>query len=153
MLKSENFNVLHHRISAKEGVDLGKLYDYDIILLDLNLPDMSGYEVLRTLRVAKVKTPIPYFIRPRGHRRQSQGLGLSGPMIIWTKPFHKDDSSPAFMRSCGARKGHAQSSFRPGISSSIWIRNCRRSRAPACISPARNIKNAGAGFRCAKAPP
>ena len=29
----------------------------DIILLDLNLPDMSGYEVLRTLRVSKVKTP------------------------------------------------------------------------------------------------
>ena len=43
---------------GEEGIDLGKLYDYDIILLDLNLPDMSGYEVLRTLRVAKVKTPI-----------------------------------------------------------------------------------------------
>jgi DNA-binding response OmpR family regulator len=43
---------------GEEGADLGKLYDYDIILLDLNLPDMSGYEVLRSLRVSKVKTPI-----------------------------------------------------------------------------------------------
>jgi len=43
---------------GEEGVDLGKLYDYEIILLDLNLPDMSGYEVLRSLRVSKVKTPI-----------------------------------------------------------------------------------------------
>src|SRR5215207_4267352 len=57
MLKSENFNVYTTDL-GEEGVDLGKLYDYDIILLDLNLPDMSGYEVLRSLRVAKVKTPI-----------------------------------------------------------------------------------------------
>ena len=57
MLKSENFNVYMTDL-GEEGVDLGKLYDYDIILLDLNLPDMSGYEVLKTLRVAKVKTPI-----------------------------------------------------------------------------------------------
>jgi two-component system cell cycle response regulator CtrA len=51
MLKSENFNVYTTDL-GEEGVDLGKLYDYDIILLDLNLPDMSGYEVLRSLRVA-----------------------------------------------------------------------------------------------------
>ena len=57
---------------GEEGVDLGKLYDHDIILLDLNLPDMSGFEVLRSLRVAKVKTPI-YPVRPCRHRGQSQG--------------------------------------------------------------------------------
>src|SRR5438045_7941209 len=55
MLKSESFNVYTTDL-GEEGVDLGKLYDYDIILLDLNLPDMSGYEVLRTLRVSKIKT-------------------------------------------------------------------------------------------------
>src|SRR4029079_3787279 len=57
MLKSENFNTYTTDL-GEEGVDLGKIYDYDIILLDLNLPDMSGYDVLRSLRVAKVKTPI-----------------------------------------------------------------------------------------------
>ena len=57
MLKSENFNTYTTDL-GEEGVDLGKLYDYDIILLDLNLPDMSSYEVLRSLRIAKVKTPI-----------------------------------------------------------------------------------------------
>ena len=41
MLKSENFNVYITDL-GEEGVDLGKLYDYDIILLDLNLPDKIG---------------------------------------------------------------------------------------------------------------
>ena len=57
MLKSESFNVYTTDL-GEEGIDLGKIYDYDIILLDLNLPDMSGFEVLRSLRVSKVKTPI-----------------------------------------------------------------------------------------------
>ena len=57
MLKSESFNV-HTTDLGEEGIDLGKIYDYDIILLDLNLPDMSGFDVLRKLRVSKVKTPI-----------------------------------------------------------------------------------------------
>jgi two-component system cell cycle response regulator CtrA len=54
MLKS--FNIYTTDL-GEEGVDLGKLYDHDIILLDLNLPDMSGFEVLRSLRVAKRHTP------------------------------------------------------------------------------------------------
>ena len=48
MLNAEGFNVYTTDL-GEEGLDLGKLYDYDIILLDLNLPDMSGYEVLRKL--------------------------------------------------------------------------------------------------------
>ncbi|MGA6966214.1 MAG: response regulator, partial [Xanthobacteraceae bacterium] len=56
MLNSESFKVYTTDL-CEEGIDLGKLYDYDIILLDLNLPDMSGYKVLRSLRVSKVKTP------------------------------------------------------------------------------------------------
>src|ERR1700735_4634963 len=57
ILKSESFNVYTTDL-GEEGIDLGKLYDHDIILLDLNLPDMSGFEVLRSLRVSKVKAPI-----------------------------------------------------------------------------------------------
>ena len=53
MLKSESFNV-YLTDFGEEGIDLGKLYNYDIILLDLNLPDISGYEVVRALRLAKV---------------------------------------------------------------------------------------------------
>jgi two-component system cell cycle response regulator CtrA len=58
MLKSEGFNVYTTDL-GEEGVDLGKLYDYDIILLDLNLPDMSGFEVLRSLRVSAAGPAAP----------------------------------------------------------------------------------------------
>ena len=57
MLNAEGFNVYSTDL-GEEGVDLGKLYDYDIIILDLGLPDMSGYDVLKKLRTAKVSTPI-----------------------------------------------------------------------------------------------
>ena len=43
---------------GEDGLEIGKLYDYDIIILDLMLPDMDGYEVLRRLRASKVETPV-----------------------------------------------------------------------------------------------
>ena len=75
MLKSENFNTYTTDL-GEEGIDLGKLYDYDIILLDLTLPDMSGYEVLRNLRVAKVKTTDPDPLWHGQHRGQGEGPRL-----------------------------------------------------------------------------
>ncbi len=89
MLKSEGFNVYTTDL-GEEGVDLGKLYDYDIILLDLNLPDMSGVEVLRTLRVCKVKTPILILSALAGIENKVRGLGF-GADDYMTKPFHKDE--------------------------------------------------------------
>ena len=45
MLQNDGFNVYGTDL-GEEGLDLGKIYDYDIIILDLNLPDMHGYDVL-----------------------------------------------------------------------------------------------------------
>src|SRR5215212_4427631 len=89
MLKSENFNVYTTDL-GEEGVDLGKLYDYDIVLLDLNLPDMSGYEVLRSLRAAKVKTPTLILSGLASIDNKVKGLGFGADDYL-TKPFHKDE--------------------------------------------------------------
>ncbi|HUE64129.1 MAG TPA: response regulator transcription factor [Rhizomicrobium sp.] len=43
---------------GEEGVDIARHFEYDAIILDLGLPDMSGFEVLRTLRRAHVDTPV-----------------------------------------------------------------------------------------------
>jgi len=85
MLKSESFNVYTTDL-GEEGIDLGKIYDYDIILLDLNLPDMSGFEVLRSLRVSKVKTPILILSGLAGIEDKVRGLGF-GADDYMTKPF------------------------------------------------------------------
>ena len=85
MLKSESFNVYTTDL-GEEGVDLGKLYDYDIILLDLNLPDMSGYDVLKQLRVSKIKTPILILSGLAGIEDKVKGLGV-GADDYMTKPF------------------------------------------------------------------
>ena len=43
---------------GEDGLEIGKLYDYDIMILDLMLPDMDGLEVLRRLRDSRVQTPV-----------------------------------------------------------------------------------------------
>ena len=112
MLKSEGFNVYTTDL-GEEGVDLGKLYDYDIILLDLNLPDMSGYEVLKTLRVSKVNTPILILSGLAGIEDKVKGLGF-GADDYMTKPFHKDELIARIHAIVRRSKGHAQSVINTG---------------------------------------
>jgi len=47
MLKAAGFNIFTTDL-GEDGVDLGKVYEYDLIILDLGLPDISGYEVLNS---------------------------------------------------------------------------------------------------------
>ncbi|WP_176082569.1 response regulator transcription factor CtrA [Martelella sp. HB161492] len=112
MLKSENFNVYTTDL-GEEGVDLGKIYDYDIILLDLNLPDMSGYEVLKALRVAKIATPILILSGMSGTDDKVRGFG-SGADDYLTKPFHKEELVARIHAIVRRSKGHAQSVISTG---------------------------------------
>tara|TARA_R110002072_G_scaffold137700_1_gene280517 strand:- start:64 stop:765 length:702 start_codon:yes stop_codon:yes gene_type:complete len=112
MLKSEGFNIYTTDL-GEEGVDLGKLYDYDIILLDLNLPDMPGFDVLKTLRVAKVETPILILTGNADVDNKVRGLGY-GADDYMTKPFHKDEMVARIHAIIRRSKGHAQSVIKTG---------------------------------------
>ena len=89
MLRSENFHVRAVAL-GEEGVHLGKLNEHDFILLDLNLPDMSGYDVLRSLRTAMVKTPTLILSGLASVESKVKGLGFGADDYL-TKPFHKDE--------------------------------------------------------------
>src|SRR3984893_8386086 len=112
MLKSESFSICTTDL-GEDGVDLGKLYDYDIILLDLNLPDMSGFEVLRSLRISKVKTPILILSGLAAIEDKVSGLGY-GADDYMTKPFHKDELVARIHAIVRRSKGHAQSVIQTG---------------------------------------
>ena len=112
MLKSESFNVYTTDL-GEEGIDLGKLYDYDIILLDLNLPDMSGFEVLRSLRVSKVRTPILILTGLASIEDKVSGLGF-GADDYMIKPFHRDELIARIYAIVRRSKGHAQSVVNTG---------------------------------------
>ncbi len=112
MLKSESFNIYTTDL-GEEGIDLGKIYDYDIILLDLNLPDISGFEVLRKLRTSKVKTPILILSGLSGIEDKIKGLGF-GADDYMTKPFHKDELVARIHAIVRRSKGHAQSVINTG---------------------------------------
>jgi two-component system, cell cycle response regulator CtrA len=112
MLKSESFNVYTTDL-GEEGVDLGRLYDYDIILLDLNLPDMSGFEVLRSLRVSKVRTPILILSGLASIEHKVKGLGF-GADDYMTKPFHKTELIARVHAIVRRSQGHAQSVVQTG---------------------------------------
>jgi two-component system, cell cycle response regulator CtrA len=112
MLKSESFNVFTTDL-GEEGVDLGKPYDYDIILLDLNLPEMSGYDVLRSLRVSKIRTPILILSGLAGIEDKVRGLGF-GADDYMTKPFHNDELVARIQAIVRRSKGHVLSVINTG---------------------------------------
>ena len=112
MLKSEGFNVYTTDL-GEEGVDLGKIYDYDLILLDLNLPDMSGMEVLRTLRVGKINTPIMILSGTAEIETKVKTFSAGGDDYM-TKPFHKDELVARIHAVVRRSKGHSQSVIATG---------------------------------------
>ena len=112
MLTSESFNVYATHL-GEEGVDLGKLYDHDIILLDLNLPDISGFEVLRSLRVSRVRTPILILSGQASTVDKVKGLGIGADDYL-TKPFHKDELVARIHAIVRRSKGHSQSVIQTG---------------------------------------
>ncbi len=112
MLTHANLNVYATDL-GEEGIDLAKLYDYDLILLDMNLPDMNGHEVLRQLRIARVETPILILSGADDTESKIKGFGF-GADDYMTKPFHREELVARIHAIIRRSKGHSQSIIHTG---------------------------------------
>jgi len=112
MLTHANFNV-YCTDMGEEAIELGKLYDYDLILLDLDLPDMAGLDVLRQVRLARVDTPILILTGEDSTDAKLKGFG-GGADDYLTKPFHRDELVARIHAIIRRSQGHAQSVIHTG---------------------------------------
>ncbi len=112
MLKSEGF-VVDATDLGEDGLEIGKLYDYDIIILDLMLPDIDGFEVLRRLRAARVATPVLILSGLSEPDQKIKGL-RSGADDYLTKPFDKRELIARIHAVVRRSKGHSESVIRTG---------------------------------------
>ena len=112
MLTHANLNVYSTNM-GEEGIDLAKLYDYDLILLDLKLPDMTGHEVLRQVRLARVDTPILILSGSDDTENKIRGFGFGADDYL-TKLFHREELIARIHAIIRRSKGHSQSIIRTG---------------------------------------
>jgi two-component system cell cycle response regulator CtrA len=112
MLESESF-VVDSTDLGEDGLEIGKLYDYDLIILDLMLPDIDGYEVLRRLRSARVTTPVLILSGLTELDSKVKGLGFGADDYL-TKPFDKAELIARIHAIVRRSKGHSESVIRTG---------------------------------------
>jgi len=90
ILKKNHFNQVDVAFDGEEGVAFGLAYPYDVILLDVGLPKLNGFDVLKVLRDKKVQTPILMLTARSDTRDKVIGLN-SGADDYLAKPFDRDE--------------------------------------------------------------
>lgn len=112
MLKSDGY-VIDVADLGEDGLDLGKVYEYDIIILDLMLPDMDGFDVLKELRDSRVETPILILSGLGEMENKIKGLGFGADDYL-TKPFDKRELTARIQAIVRRSQGHSQSTIKIG---------------------------------------
>jgi two-component system cell cycle response regulator CtrA len=112
LLKSEGF-ICDITDLGEDGLEIGKLYEYDLIILDLLLPDMDGFEVVKRLRSSQVKTPILVLSGLNQTENKIKGLGFGADDYL-TKPFSKGELIARIHAIIRRSHGHSDSVINTG---------------------------------------
>ena len=84
-LKEEGYDVVQ-AYDAEEGLNYANYENFDVIILDLMLPKMSGFYIIESLRNKKIKTPILVLSAKDSVEDKVKGLSLGADDYL-TKPF------------------------------------------------------------------
>jgi two-component system cell cycle response regulator CtrA len=118
--------VVDHSDTGEEALELSRHYEYDIVLLDLILPDIEGFEVVRRLRIARNDTPVLILSGLTRPQAKVKGLGLGADDFI-TKPFDKAELLARMQAVVRRSKGFSQPTLRIGPvelnldSREVWV--------------------------------
>ena len=112
MLKSGGL-VVDTTDTGEEALELVRHYDYDIVVLDLMLPDMEGYEVVRRMRAARLETPVLILSGLSIPAAKIKGFGMGADDFI-SKPFDKDELLARMQAVVRRSKGYSQPTLRVG---------------------------------------
>jgi DNA-binding response OmpR family regulator len=94
--------------NGKQGLDLLKAHKYDIVLLDLMIPEIDGLKVLRNMRAWGINTPVLIITAKSSKEDVVRGLDTGSDDYL-TKPFSFEELLArirALLRRSAAREGH-----------------------------------------------
>ena len=133
-LTAEGHNVFITDL-GEEAIELVGLYDYDVVLLDLELDDMTGLDVLRQVRLEKVRTPVIVVTATADVETKVKALSAGADDFI-TKPFHKAELVARINAVVRRSRGHAESIIRTGdISVNLDTRSASVCDVPIHLTP------------------
>jgi two-component system cell cycle response regulator CtrA len=103
--------IVEHAATGEEAIDLTRHYEYDIVLLDVILPDIKGYEVVRRMRTLRNDTPVLILSGLSRPQAKVKGLSLGADDFI-TKPFNASELLARVQAITRRRKGYSQPTLR-----------------------------------------
>lgn len=87
---TQNLFETEQAFDGEEGLFLAEQDIFDIIILDIMLPYMNGYEVLQNLRKKNISTPVIMLTAKDGIDNKIQGFKV-GADDYMVKPFHREE--------------------------------------------------------------
>ena len=105
--------VVDHTTCGEEALELARVYDYDVVLLDLALPDVEGYEVVRRMRAGRIETPVMVLSGTARPQAKVKAFGVGADDFV-TKPFDKDELLARMQAVVRRSKGYSQPKLRVG---------------------------------------
>lgn len=99
--------------TGEEALELVRHYDYDIVVLDLMLPDMEGYDVVRRMRSGRNGTPVLILSGLSSPQAKVKGLGAGADDYL-AKPFDKAELIARVHAVVRRSKGFSQPTLRVG---------------------------------------